>query len=180
MSVLLVLAAGGLFAIGSYLLMQRKLSRIIVGLGLLGHGANILVIGAGEWGAPPIIGSGDASDFADPMPEALVLTAIVISFGTTALLLALAYRSWLLTSDDDVPDDIEDRDIARRARLAAEDAAIAIDLVELDEFEDLVPADLEADDLPDPEPEAGDLDAAVGADPAVLVEDGDSSNGGAT
>ena len=137
MSVLLILAAGMLFAIGSYLLMQRKLSRIIVGLGLLGHGANILVIGSGDWGQPPIIGSGEESRFADPMPEALVLTAIVISFGTTALLLALAYRSWLLTSDDDVADDIEDRAIAGRSALAAEDDAMSIDLVELDEFDDL-------------------------------------------
>lgn len=147
MSVLLVLAAGGLFAIGSYLLMQRKLSRIIVGLGLLSHGANILVLGSGDWGAPAIIGSGNEGNFADPMPEALVLTAIVISFGTTAFLLALAYRSWILTSDDDVPDDIEDREIARRQRLAAEDAAMSIDLVELDEFEDLVPPDEDADDV---------------------------------
>jgi multicomponent Na+:H+ antiporter subunit C len=136
-SVILVLAAGMLFAIGSYLLMQRKLSRIIVGLGLLGHGANIFVIGSGAWGDPPIIGSGDEARFADPMPEALVLTAIVISFGTTALLLALAYRSWLLTSDDDVPDDIEDREVAGRSRLGAEDDAMSIDLVELDEFDDL-------------------------------------------
>ena len=56
-----------------------------------------------------MIGSGDPDDFADPVPQALVLTAIVISFGTTALLLALAYRSWLLTSDDEVADDVEDR-----------------------------------------------------------------------
>ena len=48
-------------------------------------------------------------DFADPLPQALVLTAIVISFGVTALLLALAYRSWLLTGDDEVEDDVEDR-----------------------------------------------------------------------
>ncbi len=141
MSVLLVLAAGMLFAVGSYLLMQRKLSRMIVGLGLLGHGANILVLGSGAWGEPPIIGTGDEAHFADPMPEALVLTAIVISFGTTALLLALAYRSWLLTSDDDVPDDVEDRAVARRARLVADDEDMSIDLVELDEFEDLIGAD---------------------------------------
>ena len=101
--------AASLFAIGTYLLLQRKLSRIIVGLGLLSHGANVLFVNSGRRGIPALIGSGDPDDFADPMPQALVLTAIVISFGTTALLLALAYRSWLLTSDDEVADDVEDR-----------------------------------------------------------------------
>jgi multicomponent Na+:H+ antiporter subunit C len=48
------------------------------------------------------------------MPQALALTAIVISFGVSALLLALAYRSWLLTHDDEVQDDLSDRDIATR------------------------------------------------------------------
>ena len=109
MSVVMAATAAALFAIGTYLLLQRKLSRIIVGLGLISHGANVLFVNAGRRGLPPLIGQGDPADFADPMPQALVLTAIVISFGTTALLLALAYRSWLLTSDDEVADDIEDR-----------------------------------------------------------------------
>ena len=109
MSVLMAGLAAALFALGTYLLLQRKLSRIIVGLGLLSHGANVLFVNAGRRGTPPLIGSGDAADFADPVPQSLVLTAIVISFGTTALLLALAYRSWLLTDDDEVIDDVEDR-----------------------------------------------------------------------
>jgi multicomponent Na+:H+ antiporter subunit C len=109
MSVLMAGLAASLFALGTYLLLQRKLSRIIVGLGLLSHGANVLFVNSSRRGIPPLIGSGDPSEFADPMPQALVLTAIVISFGTTALLLALAYRSWLLTSDDEVADDVEDR-----------------------------------------------------------------------
>ena len=52
---------------------------------------------------------------ADPLPQALALTAIVISFGITAFLLALAYRSWVLRSDDEVEDDVEDRRIAKLA-----------------------------------------------------------------
>ena len=114
MTVLLALTAGGLFGIGTYLVLQRKLSRIIIGVALLGHGANVLMVGSGHRGNAPIIGNGDPADLADPLPQALALTAIVISFGTTALLLALAYRSWLLTDDDEVQDDLEDELIASR------------------------------------------------------------------
>jgi multicomponent Na+:H+ antiporter subunit C len=105
--------AAVLFGIGTYLLMQRKLSRLIIGLGLIGHGANVVFVTATRRGNAPLIGTGDPSGFADPLPQALVLTAIVISFGTTALLLALAYRSWLLTADDEVADDVDDRIVGR-------------------------------------------------------------------
>ena len=112
MTVLLATTAAALFGIGTYLVLQRKLSRIIIGLGLLTHGANVLLVSSGRAGSAPLIGSGDPDGFSDPMPQALALTAIVISFGVTALLLALAYRSWLLTRDDEVQDDVEDRDVA--------------------------------------------------------------------
>jgi multicomponent Na+:H+ antiporter subunit C len=111
-SVLLAATAAMLFSIGTYLVLQRKLSRIIIGLGLLTHGANILLITSGRRGDPPIVGSGPQGSFSDPIPQALVLTAIVITFAVTALLLALAYRSWLLTRDDEVEDDVGDRAIA--------------------------------------------------------------------
>ena len=111
MTVMLAFVAAALFGIGTYLLLQRKLSRIIIGLSLLTHGANVLLITAGTRGDPPIIGEGSPSDFSDPLPQALALTAIVITFGVTTLLLALAYRSWLLTRDDEVPDDVGDRAI---------------------------------------------------------------------
>ena len=113
MTVLLAATAAALFAIGTYLVLQRKLSRIIIGIALLGHGANVLMVSSGKRGRAPLIGSGPTDGLADPLPQALALTAIVISFGVTALLLALAYRSWLLTSDDEVQDDVEDRDVAR-------------------------------------------------------------------
>ena len=115
MSILMALTAAALFGIGTSLLLQRRLSRLIIGIGLIGHGANVVFVTATRRGDPPIIGSGDASEFADPLPQALVLTAIVISFGVTALLLALAYRSWLLTEDDEIADDAEDRHVAERA-----------------------------------------------------------------
>jgi multicomponent Na+:H+ antiporter subunit C len=110
---MLAATAAILFGVGTYLLLQRKLSRIIIGLGLLTHGANVLLITAGRRGDPPIIGSGPRRNFADPLPEALALTAIVITFGVTALLFAFAYRSWLLTHDDEVQDDVGDRAVAR-------------------------------------------------------------------
>lgn len=127
--------AASLFALGTYLLLQRKLSRIIVGLGLISHGANVLFVNAGRRGIPALIGSGDAAEFADPMPQALVLTAIVISFGTTALLLALAYRSWLLTSDDEVEDDVEDRLVGanRFADVEVADETLLVDTAEAHE-----------------------------------------------
>ncbi len=131
MSILMAGMAAALFALGTYLLLQRKLSRIIIGIGLLGHGANVLFVNAGRRGLAPLIGQGDPSEFADPLPQALVLTAIVISFGVTALLLALAFRSWMLTDDDEVSDDVEDRSVARHGyadRELADEAALSTDL----------------------------------------------------
>jgi multicomponent Na+:H+ antiporter subunit C len=60
---------------------------------------------------------------ADPLPQAMVLTAIVITFGVTAFLLALAFRSWLLTGEDFVQDDVEDRRIAALAPVEQPHAA---------------------------------------------------------
>ncbi len=114
MTVLLAFVAAVLFACGAYLLMQRRLSRIIIGVGLLGHGANLLLItSGGSGGRPPVIGDGVGA-YSDPLPQALGLTAVVITFGVTALLLALGFRSWQITGDDRVEDDLEDRLIERR------------------------------------------------------------------
>ena len=113
MTVTLAATAAVLFGVGTYLILQRKLSRTIIGLGLLTHGANLLLITAGRRGDPPIVGTAGAARFADPLPQALALTAIVITFGVTTLLLGLAYRSWLLTRDDEVQDDVADRAVAR-------------------------------------------------------------------
>ncbi|HPB44995.1 MAG: NADH-quinone oxidoreductase subunit K [Microthrixaceae bacterium] len=115
MTITLAALAALMFGIGTYLVLQRKLSRIIIGIGLLSHGANVLFLGAGRSGRPPFIKEDTAAEHAaltDPLPHAMVLTAIVISFGVTALLLALAYRSWLLTDDDEVEDDVSDRVVA--------------------------------------------------------------------
>ncbi len=117
----LALTVGMLYTVGTYLLLQRTLTRVVLGLGLLGHGANLLLLQAGgPSGGVPFVGApgGPAGNVtggtADPLPQAMVLTAIVITFGVSAFLLALAYRSWVLTGEDDVQDDVEDRRVARR------------------------------------------------------------------
>jgi multicomponent Na+:H+ antiporter subunit C len=116
MTVLLALVAGTLFACGTWLLLQRRLSRIIIGIGLLGHAVNLLLVTSGGLGGrAPIVQDGvQVGEYSDPLPQALALTAIVITFGVTAFLLALGYRSWQLTGDDRVEDDVEDRLIVRR------------------------------------------------------------------
>lgn len=112
MSILLALTAALLFGIGSYLVLQHTLSRIIIGVALFSHGANVLLMASGRRGTSPLIGSSDPADFSDPLPQALALTAIVITFGVSALLLALAYRSFVLTRQDEVEDDVADRALA--------------------------------------------------------------------
>lgn len=122
MTLALALAVGTLYAVGTYLILQRKLTRVILGLAMMAHGANLLLLLAGgEAGAPPFVGEAPAGDFADPLPQALALTAIVITFGTTAFLLALSFRSWLLRHDDDVEDDLEDRQLARYQSVEADE-----------------------------------------------------------
>ena len=135
MSVLLALTAAALFSLGTWLLLQRRLTRIVVGLGLIGHGTNILLLTSGGGGGiPPVIGKGDKEDFADPLPQALALTAIVITFGVTAFLLAMAYRSWQLTHDDVVADDLEDRLIA--ASLRTDSDVADVEMAERDHITD--------------------------------------------
>ena len=113
MTVVLAATAAFLFGIGTYLVLQHTLSRIMIGLALISHGGNVLLLASGRRGAAPLIGSAAEGEFADPLAQALALTAIVITFGVSALLLALAYRSWILNRDDEVQDDVGDRAIAR-------------------------------------------------------------------
>lgn len=113
----LVLAV--LYAVGFFLIMQRSLMRILIGIVVLGHGANLLLqLAGGPPGRAPVLGVAAPEEFTDPLPQALALTAIVITFALTTYLLALGYRSWVLTGHDEVQDDIEDRRIAQRDRPA--------------------------------------------------------------
>jgi len=118
-NLVLVIVIAALFTVGVYLLLERSLSRVLVGVILLGNGANLLfLVAGGAAGQPPILGQAAPEEMSDPLPQAMVLTAIVITLGMTAFLLAMAYRSWQLHGHDEVQDDVEDR---RIARLAARD-----------------------------------------------------------
>jgi multicomponent Na+:H+ antiporter subunit C len=138
MSIALAVAASVLFSCGTYLLLQRTLTRVILGIALLGHGTVLLLqVAGGRAGDPPLMGPDIAGDaVVDPLPHALALTAIVITFGITAFLLALAYRSWALTHDDEVQDDVEDRLVARAIdfELSRAAAAAAREREEITEF----------------------------------------------
>ena len=117
-NIVLVVTIGVLFAAGVYLLLERSLSRVLIGVILIGNGANLLfLVAGGAAGRPPIVGATPEGQMSDPLPQAMVLTAIVITLGMTAFLLALAYRSWQLHRHDEVQDDVEDRRIAQLAAL---------------------------------------------------------------
>lgn len=109
----MLLVSGVLVGAGVYLALERSLSRVFIGLSLITNGANLLILAmAGPAGLPPLLG-GDWDSIVDPLPQAMILTSIVLSLGTTAFGLALAYRSWRLSGHDEVVDDVEDRRLAR-------------------------------------------------------------------
>ena len=95
MEILMSIVVGILFTIATYLVLSKSLLRIIVGTGLLSHAAHLLILTMGglKQGAVPIL-SENAKSYVDPLPQALILTAIVISFGVTSFFLVLAYRSY--------------------------------------------------------------------------------------
>jgi len=107
MEVLLALTSGVLYAAGVYLILRRRLAQLIIGLGLLSNGTNLLIFTAGGLtrARPPVIPEGASTlvaPYADPVPQALVLTAIVIGFGLTAFSLVLAHRVHTTAGTDDV------------------------------------------------------------------------------
>ena len=107
-----------LFAVGSYLLMERSLTRVALGVGVIGNGVNVLIIASGsDSGEAHIIGREGV--LADPLPQALVLTAIVIGFALLTFLMTLAWRNWTITGNDEVEDDVEDLIVARRVEQTA-------------------------------------------------------------
>ncbi|SFS15264.1 multisubunit sodium/proton antiporter, MrpC subunit [Agrococcus baldri] len=114
-TLILAIAGGVLIAAGVYLLLERSLMRILAGVMLAGNGVNLLfLVSAGPAGDAAIVGA-DPETIADPLPQAMVLTAIVITLATSAFLLAMSYRSFQLEGHDEVADDVEDAIIRRRA-----------------------------------------------------------------
>ncbi len=112
-----VVLCGVLVATGVTLLLERTLTRVLVGVLLLSNGVNLaFLVASGRSGAAPVIGSvPEGQPLSDPLPMAMVLTAIVITLGVSAFLLAMAYRAWQLEGDDEVQDDVEDAFITRLA-----------------------------------------------------------------
>lgn len=107
MSLLLAVTVGALYACGVYLMLRRSIVKLVIGLVLLGHAANLLIVAAGGVirGRPPIVGDGAAAllpPYADPLPQALVLTAIVIGFGLQAFALVLLKRAYQAVGTDDL------------------------------------------------------------------------------
>jgi len=107
MELLLSLAIAALSGSGIWLLLRPRTYQVIVGLSLLSYAVNIFIFSMGRLkvGAPPLVepgGTPDPSQFADPVPQALVLTAIVISFAMTALFLVVLLASRGLTGTDHV------------------------------------------------------------------------------
>lgn len=114
-NIVLVIVVGVMVGCGVTLCLERSLTRILVGFVLIGNGINIMfLIASGDPGTAPLIGASD-EPMSDPLPQAMALTAIVITMGVAAFGLALAYRSWQLAGTDDVQDDLEDEFIRRRA-----------------------------------------------------------------
>lgn len=108
MSVSVVALIAVLFGTGTWLVLHRTLTRIVLGVGLLANGVNLLIVETGSRpGETPIVGRPEP--LTDPFPQALVLTAIVIGFALTAFLAALAWRSAVDDGKDIVEDDVEDR-----------------------------------------------------------------------
>jgi multicomponent Na+:H+ antiporter subunit C len=118
-SLILIIVMAALFACGVYAMLERSLTRVLIGFLLLGNAANLLLlIVMGEPGVAPFFGAAsDPDDMSDPLPQALTLTAIVITFAVSAFLLALIYRSWQLGQADTVEDDAADIAVRERDAL---------------------------------------------------------------
>ena len=107
MEIVLALAIGTLAGSGIYLLLRPRTFQVIMGLSLLGYAVNLFIFGMGRLrsGAPPVIDAARGADpalYTDPVPQALVLTAIVIGFATTALFLVVLMASRGLNGTDHV------------------------------------------------------------------------------
>jgi multicomponent Na+:H+ antiporter subunit C len=107
MDIVFAIVIGGLYAAGVYMILRRSVVKLIIGLALLSQAANLLIFAIGRpgRGTPPIVPPGASEltpPFSDPLPQALILTAIVISFGVTSFALILIKRAYQETATDDL------------------------------------------------------------------------------
>ncbi|TVR77151.1 MAG: Na+/H+ antiporter subunit C [Saprospirales bacterium] len=114
MITVLAFIVGLMYAAGIYLVLRRSLVKLIIGLIILGNGANLLIfiLGGITKGHPPVIGSDELTlgeIYADPLPQALILTAIVIGFGLQAFAMVLLQREYVLGGVEDL-DSLKDED----------------------------------------------------------------------
>ena len=121
----LLTVMGALYACGIYLILERSLTRVLLGLMLLANATNLLILATGGYAGLAPLYSKDtgAQEYADPLPQALILTSIVISFAVTAFMLGIIYRTWVLARQDEIQDDVEDLRVAETPRFDAEDDA---------------------------------------------------------
>jgi multicomponent Na+:H+ antiporter subunit C len=118
-----LLVIGGLTSVGVYLLLERNLTRMLLGLLLIGNAVNLLILlVGGPSGNPPVRGrtSDGSTTTADPLVQAMILTAIVIGMGVAAFVLSLIYRTYRLTTEEEVDNDPES---TRVAQMTDEEAA---------------------------------------------------------
>ena len=110
MEALVASAVGVMTAAGIFLILRRRTFPVILGLSLLTYAVNVFLFASGRLtvGAPPILS--DATTYTDPLPQALVLTAIVISFGMTAVIVMIALGAYLGAKDDKVDDPLPEGD----------------------------------------------------------------------
>lgn len=103
METLITILVGVLVTVAVYLLLSRNLIRVILGTAVLSHAVHLLLMTMGglKKGSVPLLGE-NAESYTDALPQALILTAIVISFAVTAFLLVLAYRTYKETGSDDL------------------------------------------------------------------------------
>jgi len=103
MEIFISIIIGALTMCAVYMILSKSLLRIIIGTSLFSHAAHLLVLTMSglKTGAAPVLVDG-VTDYTDPLPQALVLTAIVISFGVTAFFLVLAYRAYQELNTDNM------------------------------------------------------------------------------
>lgn len=150
---------------GVYLLLDRSLTRVLLGVLVLGNAVNVLVVTVGgPAGAAPLVGKGlgehaDRGPMSDALVQALVLTAIVITLGVAAFVLALIHRTWTLQNEDDLTEDAEDRAVRRRLERGEQDDEDELDTTGCDAVSDT------DDGVADPDPDTDSEPATAGGRP---------------